>query len=158
MRLLARLLLMVLALLCAAPLVHAQDTGPTAPAALDPSTVPLVPMMPAPPTPRDPFTDHRFFEDVFRWSQFFVLSGHAFDLAATEHCLGAGTCREMNPWLGRFESPVAFTAAKFSIAFVQLWAVRELKEHGHPRLALAANLALAGGFTALGIRNERLTR
>lgn len=128
-----RLLLMVLALLCVAPLAHADDSPP----ALDTS-------------PR--------FNYAYRASELAVLTGHAFDLAATQRCLGAGSCHEMNPWLARYSSPTRFTAAKFSLALVQLWTMRKLKEHGHPKIALAANFAIAGGFTALGFRNERLTR
>ena len=128
-----RLLLMVLALLCVAPLAHVDDSPP----ALDTS-------------PR--------FNYAYRASELAVLTGHAFDLAASQRCLGAGSCHEMNPWLARYSSPTRFTAAKFSLAIVQLWTMRKLKEHGHPKLALAANLAMAGGFTALGFRNERLTR
>lgn len=133
MKLTARLLLIVLALLCVAPLAHADDSPP----ALDTS-------------PR--------FNYAYRASELAVLTGHAFDLAATQRCLGAGSCHEMNPWLARYSSPTRFTAAKFSLALVQLWMMRKLKEHGHSKIALAANFAIAGGFTALGMRNERLTR
>jgi len=129
MKLIARLLLAVLVLLTSAPLVYAQGPGSS---------------------PR--------FTYAYRASELAVLTGHAFDLAATQHCLSAGTCREMNPWLARYSSPTRFTAGKFGIAIVQLWATRKLREGGHPKLAIVTNFAIAGGFTALGIRNERLTR
>ena len=129
MKIIACLLLAVLACLASAPFAHAQ-----APVA----------------SPR--------FAYAYRASELAVLTGHAFDLAATQHCLGAGTCREMNPWLARYSSPTRFTAGKFGVAIVQLWATRKLREAGHPKIAIVTNFAIAGGFTALGIRNERLTR
>lgn len=131
MKTLARLVLLALVLLVSASHAHAQDTG-------------------QPTSPR--------FNYAYRASELAVLTGHAFDLAATQHCLGAGSCRELNPWLARYSSPTTFTAAKFSLAIVQLWTTRKLREHGHPKLAITANFALAGAFAALGVRNERLTR
>lgn len=131
MRTLARLVLLALVLLVSAPHAYAQDTGQQT-------------------SPR--------FTYAYRASELAVLTGHAFDLAATQHCLGAGSCREMNPWLARYSSPTRFTAGKFGIAIVQLWATRKLRDAGHPKIAIVTNFAIAGGFTALGIRNERLTR
>ena len=95
-------------------------------------------------------------EDAFAASEAFVVLGHSYDLAATEHCLGARTCHELNPWLARFDSPLAFTTAKIPVALVQLWLVRKLHDN-HPKLATGINLATGALFTAIGARNERLT-
>lgn len=95
-------------------------------------------------------------EKAFIASEWAVLVGHSLDAAATQRCLGAGRCRELNPWLARYDSPVRFTAAKSIIAVGQLWAMRKLKASGHPRWATVANAAIASGFTVLAIRNERV--
>tara|TARA_R110000868_G_scaffold170426_1_gene405692 strand:- start:692 stop:1042 length:351 start_codon:yes stop_codon:yes gene_type:complete len=97
-------------------------------------------------------------EKAYTASEWAVLVGHSFDTASTQNCLGRGVCREVNPWLARYRSPVGFTAAKASVTLAQLWAMRRLKEAGHPRAAMVANYVIGAGFMALGIRNERLTR
>ena len=94
--------------------------------------------------------------DTFAVSEGFVVFGHSYDLATTERCLGAKTCHELNPYLARFDSPLAFTAAKIPLALVQLWLVRKLHDT-HPTLAPGINLATGAFFTGLGARNERLT-
>lgn len=92
---------------------------------------------------------------VFTVSEWAVLGAHALDASATQRCVGSGRCRELNPYLARFDQPVAFTGAKVGLAWVQLWAVRKIRPT-HPRLATATNYALALGFGALAIRNERI--
>lgn len=94
---------------------------------------------------------------VFTVSEWAVLGAHALDASATQRCVGSGRCRELNPYLARFDQPVAFTSAKVGLAWVQLWAVRKIRLT-HPRLATATNYAIALGFGALAIRNERLGR
>ncbi len=94
-------------------------------------------------------------DKLFTVSEWAVLGSHALDSAATQHCLGSGKCHELNPWLARYSSPVRFTAAKVGIAGLQLWAVRKLKP-SHPKLATLTNYLIAGGFTAIAIRNERI--
>lgn len=91
-------------------------------------------------------------------SEWAVLTGHAMDASSTMHCLGAGRCRELNPWLARYERPVTFTAAKFGLAAAQLWATRKMKAAGHPKWATAMNFAIAGAFVAIAVRNERVGR
>ncbi len=90
-------------------------------------------------------------QTLAEWS---VLGAHALDAASTQRCLGSGRCREANPYLARFDQPVAFTGAKVGLAWVQLWAVRKIRP-SHPRLAAVVNFGIAGGFAALAIRNER---
>lgn len=92
---------------------------------------------------------------VFTVSEWAVLGAHALDASATQRCVGSGRCRELNPYLARFDQPVAFTGAKVGLAWVQLWAVRKIRPT-HPRLATVTNYAIALGFGALAIRNERI--
>lgn len=93
---------------------------------------------------------------VYALSEWAVLTGHALDAAATQNCIGAGRCRELNPWLARYDSPVRFTAAKFVVGGGQLWAMRKLRAAGHPRWALVANFAIGSAFTAIAIRNQKV--
>ena len=92
---------------------------------------------------------------AFTVSEWAVLGAHALDASATQRCVGSGRCRELNPYLARFDQPVAFTGAKVGLAWVQLWAVRKIRPT-HPRLATVANYAIALGFGALAFRNERI--
>ena len=92
---------------------------------------------------------------VFTVSEWAVLGAHALDASATQRCVGSGRCRELNPYLARFDQPVAFTGAKVGLAWVQLWTVRKIRPT-HPRLATVANYAIALGFGALAFRNERI--
>lgn len=92
---------------------------------------------------------------VFDLSEYTVVIGHGMDLASTQRCLGSGRCAEVNPWLARYSEPLTFTAAKFGVAGLGLWAVRKVQPR-HPRLAAAVNYAIGAGFTALAIRNQRI--
>lgn len=92
---------------------------------------------------------------AYTFSEWTVLGAHALDAAATQRCLGAGTCRELNPWLARYDAPVNFTAAKVGVAWAQLWMTRKIRRT-HPRLAMIVNYSVAGAFSAIAIRNERL--
>jgi hypothetical protein len=94
---------------------------------------------------------------AFTVSEWSVLIGHSLDAAATQRCVGAGTCRELNPWLGRYDSPVAFTAAKSVVAVGQLWATRKLRR-SHPKLATITNYAIAAAFVGIAARNQRVGR
>lgn len=93
---------------------------------------------------------------AYTLSEWSVLSAHALDAATTQRCLGSGRCQELNPWLARYESPVAFTAAKFGLVAGQLWITRKLARDGHPTLAQAVNWTMVGIFTSLAIHNERV--
>lgn len=95
-------------------------------------------------------------ERALRWSELAVVAGHAFDAASSQRCLGSGRCHETNAWLARYDDPIRFTAAKLTIAGVQLWATRKLAESGHARLAIVANVAIGSGFTALAVRNTKV--
>ena len=94
-------------------------------------------------------------DKLFTVSEWAVLGSHALDAAASQRCIGSGKCRELNPWLARYNSPVRFTAAKVGVAGLQLWAVRKLRP-SHPKLATLTNYTIAAVFSALAIRNERI--
>ena len=87
----------------------------------------------------------------------FAMGAHGADLASTEHCLGAGRCREMNPWLARFEQPVAFGFAKMGVAAGSDLMVRKIAKT-HPRLAVVTNLAIGAAFTGIALRNARVSQ
>lgn len=97
-------------------------------------------------------------DKVFTASEWAVFTAHALDASTTMHCLGAGRCTEANPWLARYESPIAFTGAKFGVGLVQVYLTRKLYRAGHPRLATATNWIVAGAFTSIAIRNQRIGR
>lgn len=94
---------------------------------------------------------------LYKLSLIAALMAHGADLASTEHCLGAGRCREMNAALARFEQPAAFGAAKFGVAGAGFWAVDKLHET-HPKLATAVNFAIAGTFSAIAAHNAQVGR
>jgi hypothetical protein len=96
------------------------------------------------------------FDRIYTVSEWAVLTGHALDAASTQRCLGAGRCRELNPWLARANSPVGFTAAKFGLAAAQLIVTRRMKAAGHPKWAAVTNYAIAAGFVAIAVRNQRI--
>jgi hypothetical protein len=86
-----------------------------------------------------------------------AIAGHGADLASTEHCLGANTCRELNPWLARYDNPALFGAAKMGVAGVsEVWLYDLSKSH--PKLAFVANLAIGATFTGIAAHNARQTR
>ena len=85
-----------------------------------------------------------------------ALAAHGADLASTENCLGRGVCRELNPWLARFNQPAAFGAAQIGVAATSEWGVYELA-HTHPKLALVTNLAITAAFTGIAVHNARAT-
>jgi hypothetical protein len=88
-------------------------------------------------------------------SEAVAVVGHSIDLASTQRCLGSGRCRELNPWLGRFDNPVAFAAAKMTVASVGLWATRKIP---NKTLGAVVNYGIGAAFVAIGARNERIGR
>lgn len=85
------------------------------------------------------------------------LAAHGSDLATTEHCLGAGKCHELNPWLARFDQPAAFGAAKMGVASLGTYGSMKL-ETNHPKWALVLNLTVTGAYTAIAVHNSRQER
>lgn len=93
---------------------------------------------------------------LYKLSLVFALSAHGADLASTEHCLGAGRCREMNPALARFTQPAIFGAAKMGVAGAGLLGTHELHTN-HPKLATVLNLAVGAGFSAVAYHNTKVS-
>lgn len=89
-------------------------------------------------------------------SEWAVFYGHAIDTATTQHCLGAGTCHELNPYLGRFKNPIGFTTAKIGIGFAQLYIVRKVARYKSPKLASIFNVVVSSALTTVAIHNQRV--
>lgn len=94
-------------------------------------------------------------ERLYRLSEAVAVVGHAADLSATQRCLGSGRCHELNPWLGRYDHPVTFAVAKMSVASLGLYATSKIP---NKTLGMLANYAIGATFTAIAIRNVRITR
>lgn len=94
---------------------------------------------------------------LFKLTLVLAMAAHGADLASTEYCLGAGRCREANPWLARFNQPAQFGAAKMGVAGLGAWGSVKLHET-HPTLAIVLNLAQAGAFAAIAAHNGRVGR
>lgn len=86
-----------------------------------------------------------------------AMAAHGADLASTEHCLGAKTCHELNPWLARFDNPAAFGAAKMGVAAAGAYGTLEL-EKNHPKWAFWLNVGIAGAYTGIAAHNARNSR
>jgi len=97
-------------------------------------------------------------DTAFRVSLVAAIAAHGADLAGTEHCLGAGRCTELNPWLARFNQPGMFGASKMAVAALSLWGTTKLKDAGHPKLAIAANVGQAISFSLIAWHNARVSR
>lgn len=99
---------------------------------------------------------------LFKFSLASAVVAHSMDLAETEHCLGAGKCRELNPWLLRFQSPSGFALAKMSLATGTLWITAEVFDRCESRsckwLAIGSNLGQALAFAAIAVHNRRVSR
>ena len=91
---------------------------------------------------------------LLKLSFVFAIGAHGADLASTENCLGSGRCREMNPWLARFEQPAVFGAAKMGVAGLSEWGIYELAKD-HPKIAFWTNVAVGASFTAIAAHNAR---
>ncbi len=96
-------------------------------------------------------------DTLFKVSLVANVAAHGADLASTEHCLGSGRCREMNPWLARFENPATFGAVKMGIAGVSMWASDEIRKRNR-WAGIAFNFASASAFAYIAARNTRVAR
>jgi hypothetical protein len=81
------------------------------------------------------------------------------DLGSTERCLGAGTCRELNPLLSLAvtKNAMLFGATKMAITALVGWIVHELYAHGHPKIARALAWSSSGLWTTAAVRNARFS-
>lgn len=86
------------------------------------------------------------------------ITAAGMDLATSMHCLGARTCREVNPLLRPLEGqPLAFGAVKGASSALVAWLL--LRYHReHPRLVRVVALALTASSTYIAVRNTRLVR
>jgi hypothetical protein len=98
-----------------------------------------------------------FVPTLLKISFALAVTGHGIDLGATQRCIGAGRCTELNPWLMRYENAVGFSAAKLGVASGTEIMVYEFSKQRRG-LAIGVNFTIGGGFTGLGIRNERISR
>lgn len=89
---------------------------------------------------------------IFHVSRIALLAGTGADLATTSYCLGARTCRELNPLLAPIRHPIALGATKMGIAGAQLLLVAKVHQT-HPKLATALNLASASLYFWVAARN-----
>jgi hypothetical protein len=92
---------------------------------------------------------------LYKLSLIFALASHGADLASTENCLGAGKCHELNPWLARFNKPVAFGFAKAGVAAASEVGIDHFKET-HPKWATALNFGIGATFTGIAIHNAKV--
>lgn len=92
-------------------------------------------------------------DHLLRISEAVAIVGHGADLASTQHCLGAGRCRELNPWLARYNNPVGFAVAKMGVASVGLWATSKIP---NKTLAAIVNFGIGSGFLMLSVHNTKV--
>lgn len=88
-------------------------------------------------------------------SQGMVVIGHVVDTATTQRCIGAGRCRETNPWLLHFNNPVGFGLAKGTVGAGGLWAADRIDNKW---IAGLLNYGIGLAFLGIGIHNERQAR
>lgn len=95
---------------------------------------------------------------VFRGLLAGAVVAHGMDLSITAHCLGAGTCREANPFLRSFERrPIPLGAVKMATASLSLLAISEIHKD-HPRVGKWLLVASIVGYSAVAISNARRVR
>lgn len=97
-----------------------------------------------------------FLGFLYKVSLVCSVAAHGADLAGTEHCLGAGKCREMNPWLARFEQPAVFGAAKMGVATGGLILADKVWQQESRKLkiaAVSANFAQCAAYGWIAKRN-----
>lgn len=87
----------------------------------------------------------------------FAITGHGIDLGSTQHCIGRGVCRELNPILLRFENPIGFSAAKMGLAGSTEIVVYDFSKK-QPITAALTNVAIGTAFTCIGFRNYNLVK
>lgn len=85
-----------------------------------------------------------------------AIAAHGADLAITENCLGAKTCKEINPWLGHWSTqPVAFGAMKMGVAAFSLWATSKIP---NKTWATIANFGMTAAFSGIAYHNVKALR
>ena len=92
---------------------------------------------------------------VYKTSLVAAIAAHGADLATTENCLGSGRCRELNPWLARYDNPATFGAVKMGVASVGLLLTHKLHQN-HPKLATLINFGVAAAYSGIAYHNSRV--
>lgn len=83
---------------------------------------------------------------------------HGADLSLTMHCLGAGTCRELNPVMRSLaDHPAWFGATKMGIAALSTWAKVKIYKRNR-KLAWWITGAEAAGTTIVILHNRSALR
>jgi len=91
-------------------------------------------------------------QPLYHLSVITAIAAHGSDLAITEHCLGAQTCHELNPWLGHWSTqPVAFGAMKMGVAAFSLWATSKIP---NKTWATLANFGMTAAFAGIAYHNS----
>ena len=87
--------------------------------------------------------------------------GHGTDMATTQHCLGAGNCRETNPALMRFSDPIVFGTVKAGVGTGGILLVDKYAKSNdgkNLKKATLINFAQGIGFTLIARHNSRIGR
>lgn len=99
---------------------------------------------------------------VFRGTLATAVMAHAYDLTSTVDCQARGACVEANPWLMRFKDWKSFTTAKMGLATGTLLATAAIYERCESKKckwsAVGLNLAQTAAFSAIAVRNARVSR
>lgn len=95
---------------------------------------------------------------LYKLSIVVAAAGHGADLATTEHCLGAGTCRETNPALMRFENPAVFGVVKAGVGTGGILLVHRYAETSDKakKKATLINFAQGIGFGLIAHHNNNV--
>jgi hypothetical protein len=98
----------------------------------------------------------------FRGSLATAVVAHALDTSTTVDCRARGRCREVNPWLLRFERPIPFTLGKTTVAALTLWATGEIYQRCETKTcrwsAVGLNVGQTVGFSLIAAHNSRAGR
>lgn len=99
---------------------------------------------------------------IFRFTLGSAVVAHSLDLASTTDCKARKTCREVNPWLLRYERPIPFALGKTTVSTLTLWATAEIHERCETRKcrwsAIGLNVAQTVAFSWIAANNVRAGR
>ncbi len=93
---------------------------------------------------------------IYHVSVITAIAAHGADLSTTEFCLGKGSCKELNPWLGHWSTqPAPFGAMKMGIAAFSLWATSKIP---NKTIATIANFGMTAAFAGIAYHNVKVLR
>jgi hypothetical protein len=97
---------------------------------------------------------------IFRVTLGSAVVAHSLDLSSTVDCRARKTCREVNPWLLRYERPIPFALGKTTLSTLTLWATAEIYERCQSKTcrwsAIGLNIAQTVAFSAIAAHNTRV--